>query len=269
VRPSFAAFAITVQALFILGHAFFLFTWMQFWSPDHRPAWIIAISILAFSFIVTSVLAHRYSGLWVRVAYSAASAWLGLATYFFLAACGCWVVWLARRRLPDGKVAAALYGVALLVALGGVINAAVLRVRGIEVRLPGLPADWRGATLGLVSDLHLGHIRRAGLSRAVVRRLNQAAPRLVLIAGDLFDGTPCNADELVEPWRDLAMPGYFVAGNHEGYGREAEFVAAARAVGLEILGSQTVELAGVQLLGLPYAERGDLPATPAVRLRLR
>jgi hypothetical protein len=265
VRPSFAAFAVTVQVLFILGHAFFLFTWMQFWSPGHRLVWIIAVSILAFSFIVASVLAHRYRGSWVRWVYTAASTWLGLATYFFLAACGCWLVWLARQRLPDRGVALALYGVAVVVAIYGVINASLVRVRRVEVRLAGLPAGWSGSTLGLVSDLHLGPIRGARLSRTVVQRLNQAAPRLVLIAGDLFDGTPCDAAALLAPWRNLAAPGYYVAGNHEGYGNEGDYVAAARSAGLRVTGSEAVELTGVQLLGLPYGGRGAIPRFDAGR----
>ena len=73
----------------------------------------------------------------------------------------------------------------------------------ITVALPGLPSQWRGRTAALVSDLHLGHVRNVRFVRRVVNKLLALQPKIVLVAGDLYDGVAGDFEKLAEPWKAL------------------------------------------------------------------
>ena len=118
----------------------------------------------------------------VRAVYTLASVWLGLVNFFFLAACACWIVygvplpvWSApgkARRWRSRALASAFSR-----ASAAIVNAAWTRVMRVTVKLPNLPASWRGRTAALVSDLHLGHVRNRRFLRRIVRNAFALAAR--------------------------------------------------------------------------------------------
>ncbi|HET7872813.1 MAG TPA: hypothetical protein VFL42_09905, partial [Terriglobales bacterium] len=136
-----------------------------------------------------------------------AAAWLGLASYFMWAALLCWMVYAISVILHLGwaqpMIANVLFGAAALTSLYGLINANLLRVTRISVSLRGLPEQWRGRTALLMSDLHLGHIRNKRFVRRVIKKTQALQPNIVLIAGDLYDGTAGDFDKLAEPWAEF------------------------------------------------------------------
>jgi predicted MPP superfamily phosphohydrolase len=80
-----------------------------------------------------------------------------------------------------------------------------------------VPAYWRGGTLALVADLHLGNGRGTRFARRAVAKLQQLQSDAVLISGDLFDGSKADLDATLKTWKGLSAPTgvYFVTGNHE------------------------------------------------------
>ena len=76
----------------------------------------------------------------------------------------------------------------------------------------------------MMSDLHLGyHNRRAELHRWV-DMLNAEQPDVILIAGDIIDGSlrPLLEEDMAQEIRRLKAPVYACLGNHEFYAGEAE-----------------------------------------------
>ena len=96
------------------------------------------------------------------------------------------------------------------------VNAAWTRVVRVTVKLPNLPAAWRGRTAALISDLHLGHVRNTGFLRRILCKLSSLHPDALFIAGDLFDGTDVDLAPLAKPWAEFSAPlgAYFITGNH-------------------------------------------------------
>ena len=256
-------FILAIQLILLLAHAVVFETWAWFWeSPD--PGGVskaaIAFALLSVSFVGASLLAFRYYNVVVRVLYTAAAAWLGVLNFCFFAALGCWIVEMGARMagfpLPPRKLAAAMFGAAIVAALCGIANSFWLRVRRLNLRLPHLPRSWHGRVAALVSDTHLGPVRGVGFSRRIVSLLNRHKPDVVFLTGDFYDGTAADVDRFAEPLAKLAAPlgAYFVTGNHEEFRDPRPYVDALSRAGVRVLENEKVDLDGLQLVGISYRE---------------
>lgn len=255
----FAVFLSVFQSVIFLAHFFLFETVIYAWNPRSGASSLgIALALLSVSFLSASLLAFRYFNAFVRTFYQVAAVWLGAFNYLFLAACAWWLIYgalyLARVQVSRRELAAALFGLATATALYGFANAAWPRVKRITVQLTALPEAWRGRTLALVSDLHLGHVRNARFTRRIVRKITRENPAMVLIAGDVFDGTAVNAERAAAPLAELHPPfgAYFTEGNHEEFSNPAVFLAAITKTGVRVLDNELVDVDGLQLLGVPY-----------------
>jgi uncharacterized protein len=166
-------------------------------------------------------------------------------------------------RLPvsDQDTAFLFFGAALIAGIAGLVNSMAIRVRRVPVKLPNLPESWRGRVAALVTDTHLGHVRGVGFARQIVARISRLKPDVVLIAGDLYDGTAANIRKLAEPLRALKAPqgSFYIAGNHEEFGDHTKYLEAVSATGVRVLNNEKVVLDGLQLIGVHFrdARRAD------------
>jgi uncharacterized protein len=258
-----AVFVAIVQTILFLGHWFLYATIAAFFpTPGGGPRiWLeITLGLLSISFVLASLLAWRSFNLVVRVFYSCAAVWMGILNFSFLAACSCWAIWGVVRLagvIPDRRLLASLvFGIALAVSLYGIVNAAWTRVTRITVKLPNLPASWRGREAALVSDTHLGHVRGHRFLRRIVARLNRLQPDIVLIAGDLYDGTVADLDKLAAPLAKLSAPrgAFFVAGNHEEFSESTKYLDAVNRAGVRVLNNEKVVVDGLQIVGIHHRD---------------
>jgi uncharacterized protein len=261
VRRRISIFIVLVQLLLFLVHGFVYWTWLRF-SPAPDPVAgggaKIAVVVLSVSFVASSILAFRVSQFWVRWFYTMAAVWLGIVNFLFLAACACWVAYavtaLSHIRVQKQSIAQAFYGCAVCVSGYALINARILRVRHIRVKLPHLPPVWQGRVAALVSDMHLGHVRGRGFTLHIVKSLNRLRPDIVFIPGDLFDGTAADLDRVTQPWSELAAPlgAYFTEGNHEEFRDNRQYLDAVCKFGIRVLHNEKVSVEGLDILGVPY-----------------
>jgi hypothetical protein len=250
-----------IQAFLFLVHIALYATWTFFWGVQESSRVTelrIALAILSVSFVAASLLAHQYFNPLVRALYTVASVWLGFLSFFFLAACACWIVYgvplLFGVRVEKHALAAVCFGLALFAGIAAIVNAAWTRVVRVTVKLPNLPAAWRGRTAALVSDLHLGHVRNAGFLRRIVRKLSQLRPDALFIPGDLYDGTAVDLARLAKPWSEFSAPlgAYFITGNHEQFSSPAKYLDAVRQSGIRVLQNEKIVLDGLQIVGVDY-----------------
>ena len=262
LRAGIAGFVITIQSVLFLAHGFVYWTWAAFQTTDPLTATTLkaALAVLSSTFITASLLAFRYYNALVRAFYRIAAIWLGFFNFFFLAAGLSWFVLIGVRllRVPIGRpeIAGVLFSFAAVAGLYGLVNARLVRVREIKVRLPNLPRSWRGRTAALVSDLHLGHINGPAFSRRVVGKIEQLHPDIVLITGDLFDGTKVNAEDVVNPLKRLSprYGAYFVTGNHEEFSDPTKYIDALKGAGIGVLDNQKIVVDGLQIVGVNHSD---------------
>lgn len=256
MRTRLAKFVLGVQAFLLGAHAFLFATWRFFVSRRGAPWWLAVV--LALSFVVATLADFRWPVRALHWLYAAAACWLALACYGLLAALACWPLYAVLRAagaVRDPRLLGPpLFAAAGAVALYGFINAARPRVKRLRVTLDNLPPAWRGRSIVVVSDLHLGPVRGAGFSRRLVRAIARLQPAAVCIPGDFFDGSPAHLERFAAPWKRLRPPQgvYFAAGNHEQFRDPGAYVAALERAGVRVLQNAAVGVDGLQIAGIDY-----------------
>jgi predicted MPP superfamily phosphohydrolase len=253
----FLHFIVIVQSLLLLVHLLLYDTWI-FRAPAGRRWTLWVFAALSVSFVAASLIALRYTNAVARAFYRAAAVWLGGLTFFAAAAVLAWIVFaaatLAGIALDFHRLTAFLFFAAAVASGYGLWNAHWMRITRATVRLENLPEPWRGRRAALISDIHLGHVRNGGFLRRLIAKILREEPHAVFIAGDLYDGTAIDAHRAAAPLKDLTAPHgvYFVAGNHEQFRDEGEFLRAISAAGVRVLANEKVEVDGLQIIGVPY-----------------
>jgi uncharacterized protein len=259
----FFIFISAVQSILFLGHWFFYRTLVCFLGWIGSPKLLrlrVAIGLLSVSFVLTSLLAFRYSNLPVRCLYTAAATWVGILYLFILASILSWFLYalakLLRFPLDRRVLIEVLIVVALSASLHGIINSGVIRITRLNLQVPGLPGPWKGKTAVWVSDTHLGQIRNFGFARRIANLVQSLHPDIVFIGGDLFDGVSVDPDRIIEPFSRLSTRygTYFVSGNHEEFSDRTRYLRAIQRNGMRILNNEKVEIDGLQIIGVNYGD---------------
>ena len=261
VRKGLIGFIAIIQSILFLAHLLLYETWTFSPAGNDIPGafWIqLVLGFLSVSFISASLLAFRYTNAALRAVYRVAAVWVGLLSFLFLAAVSSWIVFgvarLAGLDVNFHRIVELLFGAAVVGGLYGVFNASWTRITRTTVRLANLPEAWRGRKAALISDLHLGHVRNGSFLRRMVAKILEEKPDAIFIAGDLYDGTAIDARRAAEPLSKLVAPHgvYFVAGNHEQFGDDSQYLRAIAAAGVRVLSNEKVEVDGLQIIGVPY-----------------
>jgi predicted MPP superfamily phosphohydrolase len=211
--------------------------------------------------IPAAIVTMRFAPRWVNgpvawVGYS----WMGFIFYFF-------VLVLASdlgrgffgllRALPDDPerrqflaraVSAGIASVSGVVGFGGLIMAARgFVIKRVQVPLEKFPASADGYSIAQITDLHVGPTLGAAYVADVVRQTNALNPDLIVITGDLVDGSVDQLREHVEPLRHLSAKDgvFFVTGNHEYYSGAVEWIAHLETLGIRVLRNERVDIRGV------------------------
>lgn len=149
-----------------------------------------------------------------------------------------WSAMQRRVRHIEPRVRVAIAVMAMLLAGIGVHQAIALpEVRDVEVPITGLPPAFEGYRIVQLSDLHITPLFNAQWVRQVVELTNQQGADLVLVTGDVFDGTVAQRRDDVAALADLrATDGVIMSpGNHEYYFGYDEWMAHLRSLGMRTL----------------------------------
>ncbi|WHZ18873.1 MAG: hypothetical protein OJF55_001022 [Rhodanobacteraceae bacterium] len=175
---------------------------------------------------------------------------LGGSTWLFARRAG-------RRMLASAKLSVSIGVLAAVLSAWGVWQAVKLpAVKTVDIEVQGLPVAFDGYRIVQLSDLHASRLFPAAWIAAVVAKTDALHPDLIVITGDLQDGTPAARTTDVRPLRDLhARDGVLaVPGNHEYYVDFPGWMAAFHELGLPMLQNahvlirrdgQTLAVAGI------------------------
>ena len=278
-----------------------VYLWKRLVKDTTRPGrtrWALATVLVALALLLVAAL------ILPRVLGLAESAWLawpgyvwfGLLVYLFLTLLVLEPVrlalqgWVKRtpteiasadpppaatpamnRRIFLARASAVAAGAASVGLVGvGVSNAVgPPNVLQVPVRLRRLDQAFNGFRIAVVSDIHLGPLSGRAHTERITRMINEAAPDLVAIVGDLVDGTVEELGRAAEPLQDLsAREGtFFVTGNHEYFVEDPpSWLDELDRLGIAILrnentvirrGGAAFDLAGVN--DIAGEERSDPP----------
>lgn len=200
-----------------------------------RSAYAIIFWILAFSLIAGRVLERYWTSPLSDLLVWMGSFWIGAVVYFFIAAVCLDLVRLMNRLvpfLPSFIVAnysqvkyvtcAGVIGVVAVLLVAGHVNAQLVRVASIDLRIGKKAVGMEVLNLVVASDIHLGTIVGRNRLDGIVDRINSLNPDVVLLPGDIVDEDlgPVIKQNLGESLANIrARYGVFaVTGNHEYIG---------------------------------------------------
>lgn len=134
------------------------------------------------------------------------------------------------------------------VILGGFINAGRPRVRPLEVAIDKPAPGLRTLNIAMASDIHLGTVNGCGRLEKIVRMINDLAPEIILLPGDIVDESVSLPDEerMIGLLQRLEAPlgVYSVVGNHEVYSGLEKNLDYLRRGGVRVLQDEAVLVGG-------------------------
>ncbi len=118
------------------------------------------------------------------------------------------------------------------------------RVTEEHFTLARLPAALDGFTIVQLTDIHIGGTIGRAFIEDMVRISNAQRPDLIVITGDLVDGSVAELRDAAAPLSELSAPHgvFFVTGNHEYYAGADPWIAHLGELGIRVLRNERVEI---------------------------
>ena len=210
------------------------------------PHWPIILAIISFSYFLATIGVRTFTNKLVDVFYFIASAWLGIVFLLF----SVMVLYELVHLITGFDSRLILSG--LLIMVTGLSVYALIAGRAIVVREYTVPITnlTSPTTVVHLSDIHVGTVHQTKYLESVVKMTNDAKPDLVLVTGDLFDGSAPIDESILKPLNDITAPSYFSNGNHEEYEGLAKVKETVSNLDLQLLDNKMTEWNGLQIVGI-------------------
>jgi predicted MPP superfamily phosphohydrolase len=139
----------------------------------------------------------------------------------------------------------------------GIWNAFTPVVAKLDASIENLPQNWKGKKVVQISDVHLGHIYSPDYMDKIAEKINYLHPDMILITGDLFDGTDGNLDIFLPSLKKLNAPQgvFYITGNHETYLGVEKVKATLEKTSIVFLDDAMKNVEDLQIVGVSYPER--------------
>jgi predicted MPP superfamily phosphohydrolase len=240
--------------------------WLKlFLFPSHKIKLVIISLLLffAYGFFISMILNRIFNFGLLHITYKIFAFWYGLLVYFFLAS----VCVLILKALIDFMhyplthnsfvaIAASFYVIALFYTLFGLYSAWNPVITQIQVPVKNLPTAWQNKKIIQISDAHIGGSLNQGFLKKLIAKVNSLEPDLILITGDLLDGSAFEAERYITDLKKFkAKRGvYCISGNHEVYFGLEKALAIFKDAGFNIIDNTYVSVDGLQLVGVGFPD---------------
>jgi predicted MPP superfamily phosphohydrolase len=185
-----------------------------------------------------------------KLFYRIASIWIGIAffsIFVFLIYGLVALLFTFNMQIGSGVVLSFI----IIMSVVSLLNGKKLNVKFVDIEIKGLKKEWRIVHL---SDLHIGAIHQKKYLERVVEGTNSLNPDVVVITGDLVDGsTQINAD-ILSPIKEIKSPVYFVVGNHEIYEGLDRIMPILKRTKMKILRDKTSKFREITFIGTDYSD---------------
>lgn len=258
--------ALAFFILVILGH---YFAWHL--SLSACPAlkikkyWLLTIYIVVtITFLASFIYLHQFDGIIFKYIYVISAVLFGLLSQlmllgalYYLLKCLTW--FFSKFKIFYKKYNLLLARIFILLAfclfILGTYNAFYPQVKNID--LDNWTEDSKEQSIIHLSDLHLGAIYRPTYLDRIVRQVNALDADLVIISGDLFDGSDRSLSEFIEPLSKFSAPTIFVPGNHDSYILDSEIDRVVSSADLINLSDSARVFNNIEVIGFEYYGREE------------
>ncbi len=245
--------------LFYFIHAFIFntsFKYLEITDPILRNTIVYCFSGLSILFLVSIFLSHIYHNLIIKIGYYIGAVWLGiLVNLFSLFLLNRMIItfayWL-NIALNSKLLHIVILLLTLIIVIYGLFNAAHIIIKSINIQIKNLEEGWLGKKIVFISDVHLGAIYGDRFLSRLVNKINKLSPDIVIIGGDLFDGSKGNYKSFINRLNKIESKHgiYFIIGNHESYMNQKFLGSIFKELKFNILDNKYVNVNGLQIIGI-------------------
>ena len=255
---------VSIVALIVFAaHLPLYYSMIKFFNFENKKLLFYIIVGLSLSYIISSVISHKFDNFLTRIFYYTSSIWMGVLVSFlifiFIA-----LIFISLSSIFGLSLNLKIIGYIVIVlsiawSLYGIANARKPIIKEIEVNIKNLPEYWDGKKAVQISDVHLGVIHGEKYMDYIVEQTNKIDPEIIFITGDLFDGTGDHIVKSASPLGNLRpnSGAYYISGNHETYLGIDKSLGAIKGTGITHLNDKVVEKEGLQIIGIDYKLRGE------------
>lgn len=243
-----------IQIIVLLFVYFFMnlyvfFTFASLFTLEKNIIFYTLFSVSFLSFIILTFLERSFPNPITRFLYVVTVAWSGFLLFFI-----CFMIPYHILSLfftiPKFIAGVVIFSFGIISSLYSLVNAFIIHTTKIKIPIKNLKN--RTKILHL-SDLHLGTVNNSSYLKRVVDKVNFAHPDLVVITGDLIDGTaPIKHSEL-NVLNKIRGPILLILGNHEIYDLK-EIYESLSSTKVKILRDETFNFKEFQIIGLDYGK---------------
>lgn len=247
------------------------------WSVVSQRGAAVALTVMAVAPIVTMIVSRVGDRALMKPLTVVAMGWMGTMLYLVL---GTAFADLARlvakaaaptladpeRRLFLSRAIAGVVGLGSLGLAGYGVSHALAgpKLARIRVAMPKLSPTLDGYRIVQLTDVHIGPTIGREMIAKLVADVNRLDPDLIVITGDLVDGSVDRLRVHAAPLAELrARDGvFFVTGNHEYYSGADEWIAHLETLGIRTLRNERVAIRGDEgfdLAGVDDLRAGSFP----------
>ncbi len=224
----------------------------------------VLVIIFTLAYPVAAVLEGSLSNGFTRIIYTLSSTWMGIALvlgYTLIA----YEVLKLLFNIPPFTAGIAVITVASVISIYSIFNSLNLNIKEIDIPVPNLERELR---IAQISDTHIGPTRNSGFVKEIVKKINPLDPDLVLITGDLVEGTVGLHHSMFDSINDIKAQIFFVTGNHDMYGGLENVFEVLKTTRINILQNEVVEFEGLQIVGVGYSTQRNYLKTVLPELKI-
>jgi len=153
-------------------------------------------------------------------------------------------------EIPTEIIALLFLAIVLVLAIYAYIKAHHIKIKSYDLKISNLNDD---IELIHISDLHIGSIRNRRLLKNIVNKINSTDADLVLISGDLADGSCSIDDTSFIAFKESKVPIIFTPGNHDFYPGIENVISAVEIANVKVLFNEIFNFKGLQIIGIPFS----------------
>jgi len=257
--------AMFLLTFFLLYGGIHLYALIRLDSVFHFPAVHKTLVVILMIFLIFAPLlvriaeAHQMEAL-ARIIAFIGYLWMAFIFLFFCLGIVFDVVRFLFRFFPAAADPVALSSIALglsvlfsfILVVYGYFDAREIRTKKLEI-VTGhhLPNNGK-IRIVQISDVHVGIVIKEKRLQALVDKISEAKPDILVSTGDLLDGELNNVMTLTELLEQVKPPfgKYAVTGNHEYFAGIDKSLAFTRQAGFAILRDEVKEVAGINIAGI-------------------
>jgi len=152
--------------------------------------------------------------------------------------------------IPKNINAMLLYIIPLIICIYGIINALKTKIEKITLKYQGYKNK---INILHLSDIHLGAIHQKNSVIKIVNEIQELEPDIVVITGDMADGSLKVKPDWLMPFDNLEIPILYVTGNHEEMNPKIDMINAVNTTQIKYIGRhENFKYKGVNFIGVDF-----------------